>query len=157
MTIRPAWLLGTVAAYALPGGSLAFGYMWEQGDGLGWTNTATHRLAWAATVFLVSTVVLSRRNPSASTRWIVIHAVLAFVLGAAGTWGVLENQMTGSQHPWDTEVPGGVYCLDCAPRLPMIRQTLVATLLGALAAAGLAPLVARVARHGWRRRIAAPG
>ena len=88
------------------------------------------------------------------------------MLGAAATWGVLEYRMTGSQHPWNTEIPDGLYCLDCAPRLPMIRQTLVATLLGALAAAGLAPLVARLSRSragrgaafsenresGWRAR-----
>jgi hypothetical protein len=59
-------------------------------------------------------------------------------------------------HPWDTDVPDRYVCLDCAPRLPMIRQTLVATLLGTIAAAGLAPLVARVARYGKPRRIAGP-
>lgn len=157
MRIRVGWLLATAVAYGLIGGTLLFCSLWEPGQGLTWTQTTTQRLGWALLVFLSSTMWLARRSPALPPRRVALHAAASFVLGAAVTWLALEYQMTGSQHPWDTEVARlGYHCLGCPLRMPILRQTLVATLLGTIAAAGLAPLIARAVRRVRLVRSAEP-
>lgn len=146
MRIRLGWVLATAAAYGVVGGELLYAHLWDDGSGLAWTETARIRLAWAAGVFLISSWLLARRNPSAPARWLALRTAAAFAIGAVVTWSMVEYRMTGSQHPWDTVVPPPSECLDCALRAPIIRQTVIATLVGSIAAAGLTPLVARWAR-----------
>lgn len=145
--MRVRWLIATALGYGLVGGHLLFGQLWDEHGGLAWTQTATVRLVWAVAVFLVSTAVLARCHLAPGKGWIARHAAVAFLLGAAVAWVTLEYLMLGSEHPWDTDIPGFMlYCIDCGRRAPIVRQTLLATLVGTGAAAGLAPLVARVFR-----------
>ncbi len=153
MRMRLGWLVLTAAAYGVYGGWLLYQHLWDANSGLAWTSIAWDRLLWAAGVFLLSTRSLARRHPAAPAGWLALHAAGAFVAGAALAWCEVEYWMTRSEHPWDTDVDNlFMYCLDCVPRRPIIRQTVIATLIGSIAAAGLAPLVARVARRGGRRR-----
>jgi hypothetical protein len=139
-------VFATAAGYGLGGGWLLFQHVWAFDYGRAWTDTATLRLAWAVAVFLASTAWLARRSRAVPARWLALHAAGAFVAGAALTWGVLEYWMAGNEHGWDTDYDHIVAsCFDCVPRAAIIRQTILATLVGSIAAAGLAPLVVRVA------------
>lgn len=151
MGIRLGWVLTTAAAYGVVGGELLYAHLWDAGFGPGWTDTARIRLAWATSVFLISTWLLVRRNPYAPARWLAFHSAAAFVIGAAVAWSMVEYRMTGSQHPWDTVVPPPSECLDCARRAPIILQTVIVTLVGSITAAGLTPLMARSASPRGRR------
>lgn len=152
MRIRLGWLVATAAAYSVVGGWLLYDHMWNSLVGLDWTNAALIRITWAAMVFVISTVVLARQKPALQARWLMLHATGAFLVGAAFTWGVLEYRMTGSEHPWDTDVDDSFQsCLSCAPRMLILRQSIGAAAVGAILTAGLAPLVARWARPRIRR------
>lgn len=148
MRIRFGWLIATALAYGIVGGWLLYTHLWDVHGGLAWTPAAVTRLVWAAFVFLASTLWLALRHPARGGRWMALHAGGAFLLGAAATWGMVEYQMLGSEHPWDTDIPDFLaYCLGCAQRAPIVRQTLLATLMGTIAAAVLAPLAARAVNH----------
>lgn len=151
MRIQFGWLLATAAAYGVPGGWLLYDHVWSSGSGLAWTDLAGVRIGWAAVVFLFSSYWLARRNAGLSTRPVAVHVVAAFLLGGVVGWGVLEYLMSGGPHPWDTQACAGrgpeCVCISCAPRMLIVRQTLIAAMLGAVAAAGLAPLVARRAQR----------
>lgn len=154
MSIQSGWLIATTAAYGVPGGWLLYDHVWSSGSGLEWTDLAGARIGWVAVVFLFSSYWLARRNTGLSARPVAMHALAAFLLGAVVGWGVLEYLLTGGPHPWDTQAcagrgPGCV-CISCAPRMLIVRQTLTAAMLGAVAVAGLAPLVAGVVRRNGR-------
>jgi hypothetical protein len=154
MRIRFAWLIGTALAYGIIGGYLLYTHLWDANGGLAWTPTAFVRLGWAAFVFLASTLWLTRRHPTQRDGWVALIAAGAFLLGAAVAWGVVEYHMLGSEHPWDTDIPGDMlYCIDCARRVPIIRQTLLAALAGTIATAVLAPLIARVVHRARPRAV----
>ncbi len=152
MRVRVGWLLATALAYGIPGGMLLYAQLWEANDGLAWSQTSTVRLAWTAIVFLLSTALLSHREARAGRGWTASHAGGAFMLGAVVTWCVLEYQMLDSSHGWDNGLPPGYSCLDCAPRLPIVRQALVTAGIGTVLAAVLSPLVPR--RRGGGRASA---
>ena len=152
MRIRFTWLMGTALAYGLVGGHLLYSDLWGIDGGLAWTSTARWRLGWAAFVFLTSTAWLARRHRTRGNAWMALHASGAFLLGAAAAWAMVEYRMLGSEHPWDTDIPDFLaYCIYCARRAPIIRQTLLAALIGSIATAVLAPLVARAVRGGGGR------
>lgn len=144
--MRVRWLIVTALAYGVVGGHLLLAQLWDEHGGLAWTRTATERLVWALVVFLVSILLLARRHPGRGG-WMALHAAVAFLLGAAVAWSTVELLMLHSEHPWDNDVADFLlYCIDCARRAPIIRQTLIASGIGTVVAAGLAPLVARVVR-----------
>jgi hypothetical protein len=152
MRIRMGWVLATATAYGVVGGWLLYDHMWNSGVGLDWTDTAVVRIAWAAVVFVVSTLVLAQRIPAEPVRWLVLHVAGAFLTGAVFAWVSLEYWMTGSEHPWDTDVDHFLSsCVSCAPRMLILRQSMIAAAAGTSLAAGLAPLVARPARPRIRR------
>ena len=149
MRMRVAWLIATALAYGVVGGSLFDSAIWGGNHGLAWTRASIARVYWAAAVLLVSTIWLALRHPSSARGWISLHAGAAFLIGAIVTWGVADLLVRGSQHGWDTNLPSEfagrfIYCT-CAPRSLLLRQTFIATVIGTIAAAALAPLVARTA------------
>lgn len=157
--MRVRWMMATALAYGLPGGRLLYDQLWEAGRGLTWTRDSTERVLWTLAIFLVSTAWMARQHPEQRSGWIATHAASAFLLGAAIGWGVVElNMAFFAPHPWDTDAPSFLReCINCAQRAPIVRQTLIATALGTMAAAGLAPLVARVVRPRTNHpRTAAP-
>jgi hypothetical protein len=153
MRIRLAWLIGTALAYGIVGGYLLYTHLWDVNGGLAWTSTAFARLGWAAFVFLASTLWLARRHPTQRASWVALHAAGAFLLGAAAAWGVVEYFMLGSQHPWNTDLPGNLRYCSCARRIPIIRHTLLAALSGTIATAVLAPLIARIVNRARPRAL----
>ncbi len=158
MPIRLGWMVVTVLAYGVVGGHLLYSHVWDVHGGLAWTSTARWRVGWAALVFLASTRWLARRHPARGAWWVSLPASGAFLLGAAAAWGMLEYQMLGSEHPWDTDIPDSLaYCVNCARRAPILRQTLLAAVIGTAAAAVLAPLVVRALNAWGRDRSPAPG
>ncbi len=148
MRIRVGWLATTALAYGIAGGWLLYAHLWDVNGGLAWTPAATARVLWAVFVLLGSTLWLARLHPPRGDRWMALHASAAFLLGAAAAWGIAEFLMRGSWQPRDADIREGMrYCMDCAQRAPILRQALLAALAGTIAAAVLAPRVARAVNH----------
>lgn len=153
MRIRYGWLLATAAAYGVVGGWLLYSHIWDSGHGLEWTEDAVVRISWAVAVFLFSTTRLARREGALSTGSVALHAVVAFLLGSAAGWGVLEYKMAGDWHGWEFD-SRAIYSTG-APRHLIMRQTLAAVSVACVAVAALAPLVAWAARWALRRSAGA--
>ena len=147
MRIRSRWLTATVLAYGIVGAHLFYAAIWESADhGLSWSDASAGRVRWAAIVFLESTFWLVFRYRMQGA-WLALHAAAAFLAGTGVAWWLTDWMVDGSQHGWDRHFGGEFFYCSCAPRGPILRQTIIAALVGTASASVLAPAIGRAVRR----------